>query len=103
MPLGDARRGTGILNNERYIGRINLGRSQWKRGAADSSKRTVSLVADHARWVIHDEPRVRIVPQELWDRVKARQNSRTRVTEQAPRGRPVVSLLAGLLVCHACG
>jgi len=57
VPLGDARRGTGILNNERYIGRINWGRSQWKRGAADSSKRTVSLVADHARWVIYDEPR----------------------------------------------
>jgi site-specific DNA recombinase len=63
---GDPRRGSGILNNDRYIGRMIWGRSQWKRGAADSSKRRASLVVDHSQWVTHEEPRLRVVPQELF-------------------------------------
>lgn len=103
---GDARRGSGILNNERYIGRMVWGRSQWKRGAADSSKRRVSLVVDQAQWVTHEEPRLRIVPQELWDRVKARQKAVARGAAgvlAARTGRIAVSLLSGLLVCESCG
>lgn len=100
---GDARRGTGILNNERYIGRVSWGRSQWKRGAADSSKRTVSQVTDRARWVTYEEPRLRIVPQVLWDRVKARQKASARAAESNRRGRPAASLLTGVLVCQECG
>lgn len=47
---GDVRRGSGILNNERYIGRMTWGRSRWKRGAADSSKRVNLLVEDRSQW-----------------------------------------------------
>lgn len=100
---GVTRRGTGILNNERYIGHVTWGKSQWKRGAADSSKRTVSLVADQARWVTYDEPRLRIVPQELWDSVKTRQKANARAAEPKGRGRPAATLLTGVLVCQDCG
>lgn len=40
--VGDPKRGTGILNNERYIGVLKYGRSQWDRAASDSSKRRVT-------------------------------------------------------------
>jgi hypothetical protein len=36
---GDAKRGTGILNNEAYAGRVVWNRVRWVRSASDSSKR----------------------------------------------------------------
>jgi site-specific DNA recombinase len=103
---GDARRGVGILNNERYVGRIVWGRFKWRRGAADSSKRTPSLIDDRSQWVTREEPRLRIVSDELWQRVKDGQGivaaSAVRVRE-VRAGRPTISLLSGLLVCDNCG
>lgn len=69
----DVNRGSGILNNQRYIGVIAWGRSHWKRGAADSLKRRVSMNAKPLHQE-HDE-RLRIVPQELWDRVRRARRS----------------------------
>lgn len=103
---GDVRRGSGILNNERYLGSLIFGRSQWKRGAADSAKRIVSIVEDRAQWIVNDEQRLRIVPQELWDSVKARQRAVARGAggiQAARTGRKAVALLSGLLVCESCG
>lgn len=75
---GAADRGYGILNNRRYIGIVTWGRSEWKRSAADSAKRRAKMLAkpSHERF----EERLRIVPQELWERAKRRQakQSRTR-------------------------
>jgi len=39
---GDVKRGTGMLNNRRYIGVITWGRSEWKRSAVDSKKRSTA-------------------------------------------------------------
>jgi hypothetical protein len=36
---GNVRRGSGILNNERYIGRAHWGRMHWRRGAAGGAAR----------------------------------------------------------------
>jgi hypothetical protein len=41
---GDVNRGTGILNNRRYVGVVSWGRSEWKRSAADSVKRRQRLL-----------------------------------------------------------
>jgi site-specific DNA recombinase len=69
----DPKRGTGILANTRYIGVIQWGRSQWKRRAADSKRRaTMNEKAIHE----YIDERLRIVPDELWQRVKARQSLR---------------------------
>lgn len=72
---GDVRRGTGILNNRRYIGVVTWGRTEWRRSAADSSVRRVKVL-EQARVERTDE-RLRIVSNESWQRVKARQ-ARTR-------------------------
>lgn len=45
MLVGDPKRGYGILDNERYLGRLNWGRLRWKRGAPNSRKRT-AVIAD---------------------------------------------------------
>ena len=103
---GDVRRNSGMLNNERYRGRIVWGRMRWERGAADSSKRVATMVEDRSQWVTHEEPRLRIVPEALWRRVKAAQAdrtlSRTKV-RAASTGRPAAALLSGLLTCDECG
>jgi site-specific DNA recombinase len=102
---GDPKRGYGILNNERYLGRLNWGRLQWKRGAANSRKRT-AVVADSALLVTREDPRLRIISDELWQRVKARQSSRSIGANGAKvsrSGKPATSLLSGLLLCGECG
>jgi hypothetical protein len=69
---GDIHRGTGIVNNRRYLGVVSWGRSEWKRSAADSKKRRQHLLAAgsaHERL----EERLRIVSDELWQRAKTRQ------------------------------
>jgi site-specific DNA recombinase len=102
---GDQRRGYGILNNERYIGRLNWGRLQWKRGAANSNKRT-AIAADPASLVIREEPRLQIISDELWHRVKARQSAQSigpHGTNPSKAGKPATTLLSGLLLCEDCG
>ena len=74
---GDQRRGTGILNNRRYLGVVSWGKTEWKRSAADSSVRRVKVL--EAPRVENIDERLRIVPQSLWDVVKARQNHRSHV------------------------
>ena len=102
---GDPKRGYGILNNERYIGRLNWGRLQWKRGAANSKKRT-PIAADPASLVMREDPRLRIISDELWQRVKARQSAQSigpHGTKASKSGKPATSLLSGLLLCEDCG
>jgi len=108
---GDITRGTGMLNNARYTGVIVWGRSQWTRSAADSSKRRriMNKTALHST----TNEGLRIIPQELWDRVKARQKAvsrdvgdRIKVGQRrnAPgAGRPPKYLFSGLLACAECG
>lgn len=69
---GDQVRQTGILNNRRYLGVMSWGRTEWTRCASDSSYRRVKVL--DAPRVEHIDERLRIVPQSLWDTVKARQN-----------------------------
>ena len=104
---GDVNRGTGILNNLRYTGVVLWGRSEWKRLAADSKKRRHRMLESGAAHEMIDE-RLRIVPPDLWDRVKARQVSRSKEAGSKVKGalrqraRPSKYLLSGLLRCQAC-
>jgi site-specific DNA recombinase len=105
---GDVMRGSGILNNARYVGRIAYGRRQFVKNP-DTGVRVVR--AGDERIEFTDE-RLRIVPQGLWDRVKGRQgHQRTTVggrikgaiRRNAPgQGRPPRYLLSGLLQCGLC-
>ena len=75
----------------------------------DTGKR-VSKLNDPDQWIIHDVPDLRIVAQDLWDAVKARQisvgkNTRPDCRQNKPfweKTRPKY-LLSGLMKCDACG
>ena len=103
---GNWRRGTGILNNELYIGRLVWNRQSFVKDP-ETGKRQArpNLEAD---WILEEVPHLRILDDALWQAVKQRQE-RTRKdviqkdrlhSEQARRPK---YLFSGLLRCGKCG
>jgi site-specific DNA recombinase len=109
---GDRRRGIGILNNELYTGKVLWNRFRWVRSAADSSKRKC-LPNPRKDWIEYQDERLRIIPDDLWQKVKQRQYdieqkvgrrvaqgiALSKAHQTGPRVR---HLLSGLLRCGRC-
>jgi site-specific DNA recombinase len=104
---GQAERGTGILNNSLYAGRL-----EWNRCSYTKNPQTGKRVArpnPRDKWETADLPELRIVDQALWDRVKERQGEvRIEMGRDADgnalnRAHRRQFLLSGLLVCGCCG
>ena len=108
--MGNWKRGTGILNNELYIGKLVWNRQTFIKNP-DTQKRQARLNPPD-QWVIKAVPHLRIIDDDLWDRVKARQSAiRANMNpagvlnadmrpENARRPR---YLFSGLLKCGCCG
>jgi site-specific DNA recombinase len=106
--VGDVRRGTGILNNPIYKGDVVWGRSRWIRSLRDSAIRRCEVVEDPEDLVTHHVERLRVVFDDLWNRVHVVQNARTprgEAIRAAKRrlGRGPALWLSSLLVCSECG
>ena len=103
---GNRRRGTGILNNEMYVGRIVWNRLRYIKDP-DTGKR-VSRPNPESGWIFHDVPELRIIEQDLWDRIKARQEA---IKVERSTGKPnrlherqrAKYLFSGLTRCACCG
>lgn len=104
---GNPKRGTGILNNELYIGRLVWNRLRYMKDP-DTGRR-VSRRNPESEWVVHEVPDLRIVDQALWDDVKARQANLAFDTSSGDGGNPMnyrrrpKHLLGGLVKCGCCG
>jgi hypothetical protein len=88
---GNPARGTGILNNELYVGRLVWNRLRYVK-APDTGKR-VSRPNPPAEWITTAVPHLRIVDDEVWNEVKARQQEMRRVTSS---GDPSDSIRRGV-------
>jgi DNA invertase Pin-like site-specific DNA recombinase len=102
---GNPARGTGILNNELYIGRLVWNCLYVKD--PDTGKR-VSRLNAQSEWVTTAVPGLRIVDEELWNRLKARQREMRRVASNGDpkrfnRARRPRYLFSGLTKCAECG
>ncbi len=103
---GNPVRGTGILNNELYIGRLVWNRLRYVKDP-ETGKR-ISKLNPKEDWVIIETPQSRIIDQGLWDAVKTRQESMkaSRFGKGKPafwdRRRPKF-LFSGLMRCSVCG
>jgi site-specific DNA recombinase len=105
---GHALRGTGILRNELYIGRLVWNRLRYSKNP--STARRVSRVNPLENWIVRDVPDLRIVDDDLWQRVQTRfgaiRNSdgvaKARATKFWTHRRPQ-HLLTGKMVCGVCG
>ena len=103
---GNPARGTGILNNELYIGRLVWNRLRYVKDP-DTGKR-VSRPNSRSEWVTTAVPELRIVDDELWNQVKARQADMRRVAsnddpKRFNQARRPKYLFSGLTKCAECG
>ena len=104
---GNWRRGTGILNNELYIGRLVWNCLRYIKDP-DTGKR-VSRLNPQSEWIVQGVPELRIVEDELWSRVKDKHKA-VRIARKplqdgntlGARKRPPY-LFSGLIKCGACG
>ena len=114
---GSAERGTGILNNELYIGRLVWNRLRYIKDPATGKR--VSRPNSPEQLISKPVPELRIVEDALWQAVKARQaEARKRAFPKAATaeadGAPAPKtgfwthqrpkhLLTGLMRCGVCG
>jgi site-specific DNA recombinase len=107
---GHACRGNGIVNNELYAGVLVWNRQRFIKDP-NTGKR-VSRPNPEAKWIRTDVPELRIVDNELWQRVKQRQAELAKRFEATIKGvraqrlnrlRRPAFLLSGLLTCGCCG
>ena len=105
---GHRGRGTGILNNELYIGRLIWNRLRYVKDPKTGKR--VSRQNPKSDWVIEDVPELRIVSDELWDKAKSRQAE----IDQSPQVQAIKSsrfwekrrakyLLTKRVKCAECG
>ena len=105
---GNAARGSGILNNELYVGRLVWNRLRYIKDP--STGKRVSRLNDPGHLVAVEVPELRIIDDELWQAVKARQGA-IRGSEGVTKARAsrlwerrrVQHLLTGLAWCGCCG
>lgn len=103
---GHVSRGTGILNNEIYLGRMIWNRQQFRKNP-ETEKRT-ARANDEDQWVIAEVAEMRIVSDELWARVKRKQIEVGELFSHTDNNRLNAAhrpsyLLSGLLECAECG
>ncbi|MDP0930222.1 recombinase family protein [Paracoccus onubensis] len=104
---GNRERGTGILNNELYIGRLVWNRLRYLKDP-DTGRR-VSRLNPETEWVVQEVPELRIIDQTLWDATKTRQGELAFSKRARPEGNPLTDrrrpkhLFAGLIKCGCCG
>ena len=97
---GNWRRGTGILNNELYIGRLVWNWLAYVKNP-NTGKR-VSRLNKRSALIITDVPELRIIDEDLWERVKGRQRGLRKLPSFHEKQRPRM-LLSYLLKCGCCG
>ena len=105
---GHRQRGTGILNNELYIARLVWNRLRYVKDPETGKRRSMRNGADDL--VVEAVPELRIVDDELWHRVKRRQDAidgTPAVQKIKASGfwlrRRATHLLTGLVYCGVCG
>jgi site-specific DNA recombinase len=100
---GHVRRGTGILNNEMYVGRLVWNRQHYLKNP-DTGKR-VSRLNPESEWAVVEVPELQIIDDETWQAAKARQQQyRHAVREGGNVNRACRPrhLFSGLMRCGEC-
>jgi hypothetical protein len=104
---GNWQRGTGILNNELYIGQLVWNRQRFIKDPTTGKRQ--ARMNPPEQWVRQEVPELRIVSDALWNEAKGRQKHvrRALIHDDAgirsERARRPVYLLSGLIKCGSCG
>ncbi len=104
---GQVERGTGILNNALYVGRLEWNRCSYVKNPATG--RRVARPNSREAWEVVEVPELRIISDDLWEKVKARQQAigfeigRDAEGNALNRVHRCRFLFSGLLECGLCG
>jgi site-specific DNA recombinase len=104
---GNWRRGTGVLNNEFYVGKLVWNRQTFIKDPTTGKRQPRLNPVEE--WITQEVLELRIVDDRLWNEVKRRQRDirRTLTRDSAgirsERARRPVYLLSNLLKCGECG
>lgn len=97
-----------MLRNKLYIGQYIWNRSTLVRNPDTGSRKRIPRPEDE--WIVQKMPHLRIVPQDLWDRVVARRQeiheklaAIQRLNPKARTGAGPKYLFSSLLKCGVCG
>ncbi len=108
---GNAERGTGMLNNQLYVGKRAYARQTYRKNP-DTGKRHAFLNAEEQQATTVAAPDLRIVSDTLWQSVKDRQQSLRRGPRKARDAVPALPFFAqqrqkyltsGKMTCGECG
>ena len=109
---GHVSRGTGLVNNELYVGRLVWNRQRYIKDP--STGKRVSRLNPREDWITTEVPELRVVEDALWQAVRARQAELAHVFAATAIGlrearakrfnaaRRPAFLLSGLLSCGGC-
>lgn len=103
---GNDKHGTGILNNELYLGRLVWNRQRFIKDP-DTGKRQARMNKPED-WIIEQVPDLRIVSDDLWEAVKARQTAARSLAirddiKAVGLMKRATHLFTGMLKCGTCG
>src|SRR5690606_6262264 len=96
----DRTRGNGMLSNRLYIGELIHNRTS--KVLEPVSRKTRIRPNPPSEWIIEDVPHLRVIDDELWQKVQA-QLERNRIAKNPERRRRPAHLLSGLGECSDCG
>ncbi len=108
---GNAERGTGILNNQLYVGRRAYARQTYRKNP-DTGRRHAFLNAEEQQATTVAAPDLRIVSDALWQSVKDRQQALRRGPTKGRDAVPALPFFAqqrpkylttGKMTCGECG
>lgn len=91
----------GILRNLIYVGRQIWNRRQWTRDP-DTNRKSPRMRPE-TEWVVSEHEELRIIPQDLWDRVQQRIKDQALGKWSSNKPRSPKYLLSSLLKCEVCG
>ncbi|WP_423208842.1 recombinase family protein [Paracoccus yeei] len=107
---GNWKRGTGILNNELYVGRLIWNRQRFVKDPVTQKRQARPNPPE--QWIIEEVPDLRLIPDDLWQHAKDRQGAiradMNPAGVQSARPRPERArrpdyLFSGLMKCACCG
>jgi len=97
---GNRHRGSGILNNELYVGQLIWNRQRFIKDP-DTGRR-VPRINSEELWVRKDVPELRIIDQDLWNKTKEKQGKIAESHSEFWGKQRPKNLLSHLLKCGCC-
>lgn len=98
---GSPAKGSGVINNELYVGRYIWNRSKWIKDPDTGRRQRVDRPREE--WITREAPELRIIDDALWQRVRSRMDRPGLRGGSRGKGARPRTLFGGLLTCGKCG